>query len=157
MESRMELGKIVNTVGLKGEIRVWPYIDYFDKVKKVYINGKEHEIERTRNHKNVVIIKLKDINTIDEAESLKDMMIEMERKDAPSLPEGIYYINDLIGFEVYSDDGKFLGTLDDIFNTGANDIYQVGDILLPAIKDVIKQIDTDNQKIIIHLIDGLIE
>jgi 16S rRNA processing protein RimM len=156
MESRMELGKIVNTVGLKGEIRVWPYIDYFDKVKKVYINGKEHEIERTRNHKNVVIIKLKDINTIDEAESLKDMMIEMERKDAPSLPEGIYYINDLIGFEVYSDDGKFLGTLDDIFNTGANDIYQVGDILLPAIKDVIKQIDTDNQKIIIHLIDGLI-
>ena len=67
-----------------------------------------------------------------------------------------YYINDLIGFEVYSDDGKFLGTLDDIFNTGANDIYQVGDILLPAIKDVIKQIDTDNQKIIIHLIDGLI-
>lgn len=51
MESRMELGKIVNTVGLKGEIRVWPYIDYFDKVKKVYINGKEHEIERTRNHK----------------------------------------------------------------------------------------------------------
>lgn len=156
MESRMELGKIVNTVGLKGEIRVWPYIDYFDKVKKVYINGKEHEIERTRNHKNVVIIKLKDINTIDEAESLKDMMIEMERKDAPSLPEGIYYINDLIGFEVYSDDGKFLGTLDDIFNTGANDIYQVGDILLPPIKDVIKQIDTDNQKIIIHLIDGLI-
>ena len=156
MESRMELGKIVNTVGLKGEISVWPYIDYFDKVKKVYINGKEHEIERTRNHKNVVIIKLKDINTIDEAESLKDMMIEMERKDAPSLPEGIYYINDLIGFEVYSDDGKFLGTLDDIFNTGANDIYQVGDILLPAIKDVIKQIDTDNQKIIIHLIDGLI-
>ena len=156
MESRMELGKIVNTVGLKGEIRVWPYIDYFDKVKKVYINGKEHEIERTRNHKNVVIIKLKDINTIDEAESLKDMMIEIERKDAPSLPEGIYYINDLIGFEVYSDDGKFLGTLDDIFNTGANDIYQVGDILLPAIKDVIKQIDTDNQKIIIHLIDGLI-
>ena len=123
MESRMELGKIVNTVGLKGEIRVWPYIDYFD---------------------------------IDEAESLKDMMIEMERKDAPSLPEGTYYINDLIGFEVYSDDGKFLGTLDDIFNTGANDIYQVGDILLPAIKDVIKQIDTDNQKIIIHLIDGLI-
>ena len=90
MESRMELGKIVNTVGLKGEIRVWPYIDYFDKVKKVYINGKEHEIERTRNHKNVVIIKLKDINTIDEAESLKDMMIEMERKDAPSLPEGTY-------------------------------------------------------------------
>ena len=156
MESRMELGKIVNTVGLKGEIRVWPYIDYFDKVKKVYINGKEHEIEITRNHKNVVIIKLKDINTIDEAESLKDMMIEMERKDAPSLPEGTYYINDLIGFEVYSDDGKFLGTLDDIFNTGANDIYQVGDILLPAIKDVIKQIDTDNKKIIIHLIDGLI-
>lgn len=156
MESRMELGKIVNTVGLKGEIRVWPYIDYFDKVKKVYINGKEHEIERTRNHKNVVIIKLKDINTIDEAESLKDMMIEMERKDAQSLPEGTYYINDLIEFEVYSDDGKFLGTLDDIFNTGANDIYQVGDILLPAIKDVIKQIDTDNQKIIIHLIDGLI-
>ena len=157
MEKLMELGKIVNTFGLKGELKVYPYIDYFSKVKKVYINGNLMEVERARYQKNIVIIKLKGIDTIEQAESLKNLMIEMERKDAPDLPKGTYYISDLIGFDVYTDEGKLLGKLDDIFTTGANDIYQVGKILLPAIKDVVKQIDTDNKKIIVHLLKGLVD
>ena len=106
MEKLMELGKIVNTFGLKGELKVYPYIDYFSKVKKVYINGNLMEVERARYQKNIVIIKLKGIDTIEQAESLKNLMIEMERKDAPDLPKGTYYISDLIGFDVYTDDRR---------------------------------------------------
>ncbi len=156
MSEKMELGKIVNTFGLKGELKVYPYVDYIPKVKKVYIKDNLMEIERARNQKNILIIKLKGIDSIDEAEKLKNTSIEMDRKDAPKLPKGTYYINDLIGFDVYTDENEFLGKLDDIFNTGANDVYQVGKILLPAINDVIKQIDTDNKKIIVHLLKGLI-
>ena len=156
MSEKMELGKIVNTFGLKGELKVYPYVDYIPKVKKVYIKDNLMEIERARNQKNILVIKLKGIDSIDEAEKLKNTSIEMDRKDAPKLPKGTYYINDLIGFDVYTDENEFLGKLDDIFNTGANDVYQVGKILLPAINDVIKQIDTDNKKIIVHLLKGLI-
>ena len=156
MTDKMELGKIVNTFGLKGELKVYPYVDYIPKVKKVYINGKPVEIERARNQKSIVVIKLKGIDTIEQAEELKNVMLEMDRIDAPKLPKGTYYVNDLIGFDVYTDEGELLGKLDDIFTTGANDVYQVGKILLPAIKDVIKQIDTENKKIIVHLLKGLI-
>ena len=153
---KMELGKIVNTFGLNGEIKIYPYVDYIPKVKKVYIKDNIMEIERARIQKNMIVVKLKGIDSIDQAEELKNLSILMDRKDAPKLPEGTYYINDLIGFNVYTDEGKLLGKLDDIFQTGANDVYQVGEILLPAIKDVIKQIDKDNKKIIVHLLKGLI-
>ncbi len=156
MIERMELGKIVNTFGLKGELKVWPYVDYISKVKKVYINNVQMEIEKARFQKNIFVIKLKGIDTIEEAEKLKNHVLEMNRIDAPELQKGTYYISDLIGFDVYTDEGQLLGKLDDIFNTGANDIYQVGKILLPAIKDVIKQIDIENKKIIVHLIKGLV-
>ncbi len=156
MNERMELGKIVNTFGLKGEIKIWPYVDYISKVKKVYINNSKMEIERARMQKNIFVIKLKGIDTIEQAEKLKNFIIEMERADAPKLPKDTYYISDLIGLDVYTDEGNFLGKLDDIFKTGANDVYQVGEILLPSTKEVIKQIDTENKKIIVHLIKGLV-
>ena len=103
---RMELGKIVNTFGLKGEVKVYPYVSYISKVKKVYINNQQMEVERARNQKNIFVIKLKNIDTIEDAEKLKNSIIEMDRKDAPSLPKGTYYISDLIGFDVYTDDRK---------------------------------------------------
>lgn len=156
MADKMELGKIVNTFGLKGEVKVYPYVDYISKVKNVYINGKLMKIEKARYQKNIAIVKIKGIDTIEQAEELKNLILEMERKDAPELPKGTYYINDLIGFDVYTDEGKLLGKLDDIFTTGANDVYQVGEILLPAIKDVIKQIDTENKKIVVHMLKGLV-
>ena len=114
------------------------------------------EIERARVQKSIVVIKLKGIDTIEEAEKLKDTIILMDRENAPELPKGTYYISDLIGFDVYTDEEKYLGKLDDIFQTGANDVYQVGKILLPVIKDVVKQIDTENKKIVVHLLKGLI-
>ena len=133
MSERMEIGKIVNTIGLKGEVKVYPYIDDFTDIKFVYVNNTRMEIERIRNKKTVVAIKFKEVNSIDEAEELRNEIIELDDEDAPELEEGKYYIKDLIGFEVITDEGKVLGKLDDIFNTGANDIYQVGEILLPGI------------------------
>lgn len=157
MKERMELGKIVNTFGLKGEVKAYPYVDYLNKVKKIYLNNNEMEIERARIQKNTVIMKIKGIDTIEQAETLINSIIEMEREDAPKLPEGTYYINDLLGFDVITDEGKVLGKLENVYTgMGANDVYQVGEILLPAIKDVIKQIDTENKQIIVHLLEGLI-
>ena len=155
-EERIKIGKIVNTFGIKGELKVYPYVDYIDELSKIYIDNKEYTLSKSRNKKNVVIIKIKGLDDINLVEDFKNKEIEIDRVDLPKLKEGEYYIEDLIGLDVYTDEGKLLGKLDDIFNTGANDIYQVNNILLPAIPDVIKKIDIENQKIIVHIIKGLI-
>ena len=155
-EERIKIGKIVNTFGIKGELKVYPYVDYIDELSKIYIDNKEYTLSKSRNQKNVVIIKIKGLDDINLVEDFKKKEIEIDRVDLPKLKEGEYYIEDLIGLDVYTDEGKLLGKLDDIFNTGANDIYQVNNILLPAIPDVIKKIDIENQKIIVHIIKGLI-
>ena len=155
-EERIKIGKIVNTFGIKGELKVYPYVDYIEELSKIYIDNKEYTLSKSRNQKNVVIIKIKGLDDINLVEDFKNKEIEIDRVDLPKLKEGEYYIEDLIGLDVYTDEGKLLGKLDDIFNTGANDIYQVNNILLPAIPDVIKKIDIENQKIIVHIIKGLI-
>ena len=155
-EERIKIGKIVNTFGIKGELKVYPYVDYIDELSKIYIDNKEYTLSKSRNQKNVVIIKIKGLDDINLVEDFKNKEIEIDRVDLPKLKEGEYYLEDLIGLDVYTDEGKLLGKLDDIFNTGANDIYQVNNILLPAIPDVIKKIDIENQKIIVHIIKGLI-
>ena len=103
----------------------------------------------------MIILKLKGIDTPEQAESLRNCYIKINRKDARKLPEGTYFIVDLIGLDVYTDEEKLLGTL------GSSDIYVVRtsegkQILLPAIKDVIKKVDIENKKVIVHIIEGLI-
>ncbi len=169
MQEYFEIGQIVNTSGLKGVIKVNPYTDdvtKFEYFKKVLVEKKkqliEYEIEEVRYQKNQVLLKLKGIDTIEEAESLKNCLIKVHRSDEPDLPEDTYYIVDLIGLDVYTDEGETLGTVKDIFplTNAGHDIYvvQSGDkeILLPGKKEVIKQIDLKSHKIIVHLIDGLI-
>ena len=159
---RLEIGQIVNTFGIKGLVKVKPFTDditRFDNLKKVYIDNKQYEIEDVKYHKEVVLLKLKGVDKIEQAENLRNYYLEIDRKDG-ILEDGAYYIVDLIGLEVFEDKGNLLGKLDDIYNTGSNDIYVVKDeqgkqILLPAIKEVIKEIDIENRKIIVHLIKGL--
>ena len=163
MQDKFEIGKIVNTFGIKGEVKVVPYtddIEQFKKIKKVYINNEAKEIESSKYHKNTIILKIKGVDSMNDAENLRNCVISVERADK-KLPENTYYITDLIGLEVYSDENNLLGIVKDIYNTGANDIYSVEtpegkEILLPAIKDVIKQIDIENKKIIVHILKGLI-
>lgn len=157
MSKKIEVGKYVNTFGIKGEIKVYPYVEYFDKLTYLFIDGKKIDIKKMRFKKNIAIIKLKDIDDINLIEKYKGEIVTINETDIPEPDEGEYYIQDLIGMEVYTDDGKYLGILDDVFNTGANDIYQVGDILLPVIDEVVKEIDTNSNKITVHIINGLLD
>lgn len=168
MTKYLEIGQIVNTFGIKGMIKVKPFTDNinrFDELSKIYIKNKnginEYEIEQVKYHKNMVLIKLKGIENPEQADLLRDSYLIINRDDVKPLKKDTYYIVDLIGLEVYTEEGILLGNLEDIFNTGSNDIYVVKDelgkqILLPAIKEVIKEIDLNNKKIIVHLIKGLV-
>lgn len=156
MASKIEVGEMVNTFGIKGEIKVYPYVDYLDQIKKIYIKNEEFTVSKMRYQKNIAIMKLKGIDDINLIEKYKGSTVYIDEADLPELPEGKYYIKDLIGMDVITDEGKVLGKLDDVFNTGANDIYQVGEILLPGTDEVLKKIDIENRQIIVHLIKGLI-
>ena len=168
MLPNLEIGQIVNTFGIKGMVKVKPFTDdirRFDELKIVYVeknnNQIEYEIEEVKYHKDMVLIKFKGIDKVEQAEMLRNSYLTVSRDSVEKLEEGRYYIVDLLGLEVYTDEQVLLGTLEDIFNTGSNDIYVVKDkqgkqILLPAIQDVIKQIDIENKKIIVHLLPGLI-
>lgn len=168
MQEFLEIGQIVNTFGIKGMVKIKPFTDditRFDRLKKVYIeskNDKKHlEIEEVKYHKNMVLMKLKGINTPEEAETLRNYYLKVKRSEEPELEEGVYYIVDLLGLPVYTDEGELLGKVDDIYNTGSNDIYVVKNelgkqILLPGIKDVIKEVDLEKEKIVVHIIKGLI-
>ena len=164
MDKYLEIGQIVNTFGIKGMVKVKPFSDdirRFDKLKNVYIKKNSIEekyiIEEVKYHKQMVLIKFKGIDKIEEAELLKNSYILINREDEEPLEEGVYYIVDLLGLDVYTDENILLGNLEDIYNTGSNDIYVVKDengkqILLPGIPDVIKEVDIENKKIIVHLL-----
>lgn len=163
-----EIGQIVNHFGIKGMVKVNPFTDditKFEKLKSILMekNGKliSIEIETVKYSKNQVLLKLKGINTIEEAEMYRGCYLKVARKDTEKLPENTYFIADLLGVNVYTDEEILLGTVEDIYNSGANDIYVIRNangkqILLPAIKEVIKQVDVEQEKIIVHLINGII-
>ena len=156
MEDLIRVGVIINTFGVKGEVKIYPDIDYFDELERDFIKDKEYKIEKLRDQKGIIIAKFEGIDDINQIEHLKNSEVMIALEDRPELPEGKHYVGDLLGLEVITEDGQVLGTLDNIYNTGANDIYEVGEILLPATDEVIKQIDMENKKIIVHLLKGLI-
>ena len=169
MEKYLEIGQIVNTFGIKGQVKIVPFTDditRFDELKEISVEKKNElklfQIEQVNYKKNMVILKLKGIETVEEAEKLRNCYLKIDRKDAKKLPKDTYFIVDLLGLDVYTDEGKLLGKVDDIYNAGSSDIYVVKDelgkqILLPAIKDVLKEVDLENKKIIVHLIKGLVD
>ena len=168
MQKYFEVGQIVNTFGVKGLVKVKPFTDdveRFEELKKVYICKKEKleevEIEEVKYHKDMVLLKLKGIENMNQAEMLKGLYLKIDRKNAKKLPKDTYFIADLLGLDVYSDENEYLGKVDDIFPTGANDVYVVKDengkqLLLPGISDVIKEIDLEKERIIVHLLKGLV-
>ncbi len=167
MKDYLELGQIVNTKGLKGEIKLNSFAEdntIFERLPKVFLKRKqellEKQIEKVSYNKNQVILKFKDCHSIEEAELLRNLSVFVKREDLGELPEGIYYIADLIGLLVYTENNELLGKVDDIYSTGANDIYVIKDEmgkqkLLPGIPDVIRKIDLQNGKITVHLLEGL--
>ena len=167
MEKYFEIGQIVNTSGLKGVIKVKPFTDdikKFNNLKTIYIEIKGNlisfEIEKVYFNKNMVFLKLKGIDTVEQAENYRNYYLKIERKEE-NLEENSYYIVDIEECEVYTESNELLGKVLEVFSTGSNDVYVVNteegkQILLPAIKDVIKKVDIKNKKIIVHLLEGLI-
>lgn len=168
MDKYFEIGQIVNTNGLKGIVKVKPFTDNikeFEAFESIYVQKKaeliEFKIESVRYSKNMVLLKLKGIDDIDAAETLRNLYIKVRREQLPKLQENSYYIVDLLECEVVTVDGEILGKMDDVFNTGSNDVYVVKNeegkqILLPAIREVIKNVDIPNRKITVKLMEGLI-
>lgn len=165
-----EIGVIVNTQGLKGEVRIYPRTDdirRFGLLKSLSLvlpNGKnaEYEIEGIRYHKNLVLAKLVGINDASAAELLRGSTIVLAREDALPLAEGEYYYGDLIGLSVFDEDGLLLGELIDVLFTGANDVYVVKrlqgkDLLIPAIADCNIQVDLDTSRMTVKLLEGLLD
>lgn len=164
----IEIGQIVNTNGLKGVVKVNHFTDdisKFEDLKYVYIQLKNElkkvKIEQVRYNKNQVLLKLEGIDSIEEAEKYRNFYLKTEKESQEDLGEDTYYIVDLIGLDVYSDKNEYLGKIEDVFPTGSNDVYVVKDnlgkqILIPAIADVVKEVDLKNKKMIINLIPGLI-
>lgn len=168
MEEFLRVGIITSTHGLKGEVKVYPTTDYperFEEIKEVMLDtgrGKRMlTIQNVRYFKNQVILKFKEINNINDIEKYKQCELWVNRENGTPLEEGEYYIADLIDCKVYLEDGSYFGTLVDVMETGANDVYVVesqehGEVLLPAIEDCVKEIDIEKGEITVHLMDGLL-
>ena len=168
MEKYLEIGQIVNTNGLKGILKVKPLTDditRFEDLEAVYIEkAKElikYNIQEVKYNKNMVLLKLEGIDDISEAEKYKNCYIKINREDALTLEENSYFVVDIIGLEVYTEEEELLGKVIEVFSTGSNDVYTIKnsegkEILLPAISEVIKNVDIPNKKIIVHLLEGLI-
>lgn len=161
-----EIGKIVNTQGVKGDVRVVPITDEPERFLKLKValvdNGKskkEYSIENIWFHKTFVIIKFKGIDDMTAAEKLKGTSIKIDRKDAIPLEENEYYISDLYDMDVYTDESEYLGIINDIIFTASNDVYEVKNndttILLPAIKQCILNVNINERKMTVHMMEGL--
>ena len=168
MEQFLQVGVISSTHGLRGEVKVFPTTDdaaRFQTLKEVILDtGKEKldlEIQSVRFFKQFVIVKFKGIDDINDIEKYKGKSLFVARENAVELEEDEYYMADIIGMDVYTEDGEKFGVLEDIMETGANDVYVVSteahtEVLLPAIHDCILDVDTENRKMTVHLMDGLI-
>lgn len=169
MEELFRIGSVATTHGVHGEVKVYPTTDdpaRYKKIKEVILdNGKDQRIvhiEQTKFFKQMVIVKFKEYNTMDEAEKLRGYELYVTREHAVPLQKNEYYIADLIDMQVITDDGTKLGRIDDVLQTGANDVYVVKqtsgrELLLPAIKDCILSVDVPEKKMTVHLLDGLLD
>lgn len=167
-EEYLQVGVITSTHGIRGEVKVFPTTDdasRFELLKKVILDtGKEQlplEIEGVKYFKQYVILKFKGIDNINDIEKYRKMPLMISREDAVELAEDEYFMADILGMRVVTEDGNDFGILKDIMETGANDVYVVdtkehGEVLIPAIKECILDVDTDERKMTIHLMDGLI-
>ena len=168
MEKQLQVGVISSTHGVRGEVKVFPTTDdvtRFRQLKKVYLDtGREMlplEIQNVKFFKQFAILKFKGIDNINDIEKYRGKSLMIDREDAVDLDEDEYFIADMIGMKVYTEDGSEFGTLKDVMETGANDVYIIdslehGEVLIPAIRECILDVDMDEERMTIHLMEGLV-
>ena len=161
----LEIGKIVNTHGIRGEVKIQPWCDepeLFDELEYLFIEGEKYNIVRNRFHKTCQIVQLENVNSIDDAERFKNQIVYINR-DALELPEGRYYIADIEGLTVKEQNGRILGVVDEIIKTGSNDVYSLKDtfnkkpVLIPVIEGVVLETNIDGGYIVVKLPKGLFD
>lgn len=166
LKKYLEAGKIVGTHGIRGEVRVDTWCDspaFFSKLKKVYLkNGETELLVKSRPHKNIAIMKISGIDTIEAAEKYLGKVVYMDREDA-QLPEDTYFIADLIGLDALdAESGSVYGKISDVFKTGANDVYEItGEnekkYLVPVIDEVVKEINPSEGFVKIFPMKGIFD
>lgn len=169
MEELFRVGVISNTHGVRGEVKVYPTTDdvrRFDDLKEVILDtGKEHinlNVISVKYFKNMVILKFKEFDNMDQVIPYKGMDLLVTRENAVPLKEGEYYIADILGSDVITDENEHLGELMDVMQTGANDVYVVKmkngkEVLLPSIKQCILERNIEEKVIKVHLMKGLLD
>ena len=169
MEQYFRVGVITSPHGVRGEMKVYPTTDDVSRFKKgmqVILDTKKaqvpHQVENVKFFKNMVILKLDGINSMNDAELLRQCDLLVTRENAVPLEEGEYYLADLLDMTVEEEDGSVLGTLVDVLETGANSVYVVRmesgkEVLLPNIPDCIRAVDVENGRMTVHVMEGLLD
>ncbi len=159
MKQFITVGQIINTHGLNGELKVYPLTDdikRFRKLKKVYINEIERQVVWCKLQVDKVILKIEGIDSIEDAVKYKEKYIEVSREDAVKLPEGRYFVTDIIGCTVVDENGVDYGKIYDVIHTKNNDVYWIKEgkeLLIPVLKEIVVNIDVENQKITIKPVE----
>ena len=169
MDDLLQVGAITSTHGVRGEVKVFPTTDdakRFSKLKEVEMETKDGtitlHIKGVKYFKQFVILKFEEYDSLNEVESIKGRKLFVTRKNAVKLQKNEYFIADLIGMKAVDEEKGLEGTVEDVIQTGANDVYDITltdgrNLLLPAIKDCVLNVDMDKQVISIHILEGLLD
>lgn len=167
MENLLQVGAILDTHGLRGEVKVFPTTDdpgRYDYLEDVILKDKSGKqitlvVEKVRYFKNLVIVKFKDLDNINDVEQYKKCNLYVTRENAVELEADEYFVADLIGLMAKTDEGEELGQIKDVLTTGANDVYVIdtkeGELLVPAIHDCVQEVDLEAGVMMLHLLPGL--
>ncbi|GGH59359.1 ribosome maturation factor RimM [Paenibacillus silvae] len=170
MAEFMNVGKIVNTHGIRGELKIMPLTDFpevrFAKNAEMFLFTSDDRpvpvtVESARLHKNMYIVRLKEYGNINEVEKFKGGMAKVSKENLADLEEGEYYFHQIVGCSVITEEGETLGTITEILTPGANDVWVVKtpggkEVLIPVIDDVVLDVDVEQKQVKIHLMEGLL-
>lgn len=169
-ELSITVGKIVNTHGHKGMVRVLPLTDFPERFQRGQVllvqlghSSRQLRIEHSFTHKKYIIIQFQEITDMNAAEELKGALIKVNKEDLYPLPEGSFYIFQILGLKVFDREGSFLGVVKDVLVTGSNDVYVIEKdtggrpLLVPALKDVVLEVDLEQARMVVSLPEGLVD
>lgn len=156
----LEAGEVVSTHGIQGEIKILPWADapeFLLQFDTFYLNGKSYEVVSSRVHKTCVLAKLKGVDTPEAATLLRAQRVSIDRESV-RLPQGTVFIADLIGCAVLDDDGNEIGKIKDVLTMPSSDVYVIQgarSYMIPAVKEFVREIDVENRRVRVHLIEGM--
>ncbi len=163
---KIKIGRIVNAVALRGEVKVYNYSGYrerYEELDRIIVEDKEYEIEKVRYQQEMVILKLTGVNDRNAAEAMKNKDVFITEDDLLELPEDTFYIRDLIGLKVLEEDtGNTIGEIKDVLQPSTQDVYVIkrpvgNDVLIPAVSEFVKEVNVAEGFVKVHIIEGMID